>query len=214
MIRGFKGVIFDLDGTIIDSLGMWEAVDRVYLERFDHSLPGDLQRAIEGMSFHETALYFKERFSLKDEVEVIKKDWHDLAWKYYENEVSTKEHVVDLLKSIKAMGIPMAIATSNSRELATLALKRNHLEECFETVVTSGDVARGKPAPDVFLEAARQIRVPPHQCLVFEDTFAGVLGAKAAGMTVYAVYEKYSEDFLEEILKNSDGYIRHYKELL
>jgi HAD superfamily hydrolase (TIGR01509 family) len=214
MIKKFKGVIFDLDGTIIDSLGMWEEVDRVYLEKFDHVLPDDLQSAIEGMSFHETALYFKERFSLMDEVEVIKKDWHDLAWQFYENEVTTKESVVDLLKAIKALGIPMAIATSNSRELATLALKRNDLEGCFETIVTSGDVARGKPAPDVFLEAARQIKVDPGHCLVFEDTYAGVLGAKAAGMTVYAVYEKYSEDFLEQILENSDGYIRHYKELL
>lgn len=214
MLERFEAVIFDLDGTLVDSMGLWEEVDRVYLKRYGFDLPEDLQKSIEGKSFHETAIYFKQRFDLKDSLEIIKQDWHELAELFYKEQVRTKESARHLLDRIKDLGKPIGIATSNSRELAVMALMNNDIYHYFDTIVSSGEVASGKPSPDVFLKAAENLKVDPAKCLVFEDTHAGVMGAKAAGMTVYAVYDVYSKHSTEIIKRDADHFIHHFDELI
>ncbi len=214
MLEKFEAVIFDLDGTLIDSMGIWEEVDRVYLERFGHDLPSNLQKEIEGKSFHETAIYFKERFKIVDSLEDIKQDWHNLAELFYKEQVKTKESAKNLLERIKMLKKPIGIATSNSRELALMALVNNDIYHYFDTIVSSSEVPKGKPSPDVFLKAAEKLNVDPTKCLVFEDTHAGVMGAKAAGMTVYAVYDIYSKHSTEIIKRDADQFIHHFDELI
>lgn len=214
MLNKYKGIIFDLDGTLIDSMGLWEDIDRIYLKKFGYDLPEDLKECIEGKSFHETADYFKQRFELDDSVESIKNEWHMLAEEFYKEKVTMKESAQDLLIQLKEMNLPIAIATSNSRELAMMALKKNGIQDYFHSIVTSCDVDKGKPEPDVFLEAARKINIVPEECLVFEDTYAGMLGAKRAGMTVVAVYDHFSRSNTSEIKKISDYYILKFNEVL
>lgn len=214
MLEQFEAVIFDLDGTLVDSMGLWEEVDRVYLARFGHDLPDDLQKGIEGKSFHETAIYFKERFRIADSLDTIKQDWHDLAELFYKEQVKTKESARHLLDRIKSLGKPIGIATSNSRELTIMALMNNDIYHYFDTIVSSSEVASGKPSPDVFLKAAENMKVDPSRCLVFEDTHAGVMGAKAAGMTVFAVYDVYSKHSTDIIKKDADQFIYHFDELI
>jgi len=214
MISKFKAIIFDLDGTLIDSMGLWEEIDRIYLDKFGYDLPKDLQKNIEGKSFDETAIYFKTHFNLMDDVEVIKKDWHDLAEEFYKERVRIKSSVKELLIKIKSLNMPMAIATSNSKELAMMALKTNNIEKYFDAIVTSCEVGKGKPSPDVFLETAKRLNVSPIECLVFEDTHAGVIGAKKAGMTVFAVYDRHSEDFIEKIKESADEFIFNFDEII
>lgn len=214
MITKFKAIIFDLDGTLIDSMGLWEEIDRIYLNKFGYDLPKDLQKNIEGKSFNETAIYFKTYFNLIDDVEVIKKEWHDLAEEFYKEKVRIKPSTKELLIKIKSLSTPMAIATSNSKELAMMALKNNNIEKYFDIIVTSCEVGKGKPSPDVFLETARRLNVNPIECLVFEDTHAGIIGAKKAGMTVFAVYDKYSEAFIEKIKESADGFIFNFDEVI
>jgi HAD superfamily hydrolase (TIGR01509 family) len=214
MLEKYNGVIFDLDGTLIDSMKIWEDVDRVYLKRHNFEVPEDLQKKIEGKSFHETAMYFKERFDLKDSLDRIKGDWHEMAEEFYREKVNIKHSTMELLERIKMLNKPIAIATSNSRELALMALEKNNIRNYFDTIVTSCDVDNGKPSPDVFLEAARQISIDPKECLVFEDTYAGVLGAKRAGMTVVAVYDDCSKNSIKEIKDTSDKFILSFDEVL
>ncbi|MEA3424426.1 MAG: HAD family phosphatase, partial [Bacillota bacterium] len=99
-------------------------------------------------------------------------------------------------------------------ELALMALKKNNIRNYFDIIVTSCDVGNGKPSPDVFLEAARQICIDPKECLVFEDTYAGVLGAKRAGMTVIAVYDDSSKNSIKEIKDTSDEFILSFDAVL
>ena len=137
-----------------------------------------------------------------------------MAEEFYREKVNIKHSTMELLERIKMLDKPIAIATSNSRELALMALEKNNIRNYFDTIVTSCDVDNGKPSPDVFLEAARQISIDPKECLVFEDTYAGVLGAKRAGMTVVAVYDDASKNSIKEIKDTSDKFILSFDEVL
>ena len=117
-----KAVIFDLDGTLVDSMWMWEDIDIEYLGRYGLSCPEDLQKAIEGMSFTETAVYFKERFGLPDSIEEIKEAWIAMSLEKYEKEVPLKPGAREFLEELAARGIPAGIATSNGREMVSAVL--------------------------------------------------------------------------------------------
>lgn len=209
-----EAVIFDLDGSMVDSMWMWRAIDIEYLGRFGISLPNDLQACIEGMSFSETAVYFKERFQLPDDLDTIKAEWNNMAWDKYSHEVPVKDGVKELLQYCMEHGIKAGIATSNSRQLVENVVRTHHLERYFDCIMTGCDVAKGKPAPDIYLAVARELDVTPCNCLVFEDIIAGIQAGKAAGMRVCAVYDQYSEHQDTEKRALADYYTYHFRELM
>lgn len=209
-----KAVLFDLDGTLVDSMWMWRAIDIEYLGRYQIELPEDLSQCIEGMSFTETAYYMKERFQIPEDVETIKADWNEMAHDKYAFEVPLKHGVYEFLKELKAQGIRLAIATSNSRELAETVLRAHRILDWFDAIVTGCDVKVGKPAPDVYLTAAKAVGAAPEECLVFEDIPQGILAGKRAGMTVYAVEDAYSMELNEEKRRLADSFITDYQELI
>lgn len=214
MLKDIDAVIFDLDGTLIDSMWLWKNIDIEYLARFGIEFPEDLQRCIEGMSFSETAVYFKQRFNLPDSLEKIKSDWNQMAWDKYLYEVPLKEGVKEFLDYLKELKLPLGIATSNSRELVELVLNKHNISGYFSSIRTSCEVDRGKPYPDIYLLVAKDLGVKPEKCLVFEDVIQGVIAGKSANMKVCAVYDDYSKSDDEEKKKLADYYIRSMKELL
>ena len=214
MMDGIEAVIFDLDGSLVDSMWIWKDIDIEYLGRFGLEPPAGLQSEIEGMSFSETAGYFKERFRLPDSVEKIKEDWNRMAWDKYMSQVPLKEGVREYLSWCSGRNIKLGIATSNSRELVTSIAKVHRLERYFQCIMTGCDVGRGKPAPDIYLAVAQQLRTDPKACLVFEDIIPGIQAGKAAGMKVCAVEDAYSLDQTEEKKTLADYYIRHFAEVL
>lgn len=210
MLRDVKAVLFDLDGTLVDSMWVWRDIDIEYLGKFGVSLPDGLQKDIEGMSFSETAVYMKERFQIPDTVEKIKDDWNKMAWEKYTHEVPLKEGALEFLNNYLRNHIKLGIATSNSKELVTNIIKVHGLDDYFSGIVTGCEVEKGKPAPDVYLEAARRCSVLPKNCLVFEDIIPGILAGKAAGMRVCAVEDAYSLSQKEEKARLADYYIENY----
>jgi len=214
MLKDIDAVIFDLDGTLVDSMWMWESIDIEYLQQFGLELPVDVQNKIEGMSFSETAIYFKERFQIPDSLDQIKSDWNRMAWEKYMNEVPLKDGVKEFLDYLKQHNIPAGIATSNSRELAELVVENLGVKDSFSSLHTSCEVAKGKPSPDIYLLVARDLGVDPSRCLVFEDVLQGVMAGKNAGMKVCAVYDKFSENDYEEKIKLSDYYVNSIAEVL
>ena len=209
-----KGAIFDMDGTLVDSMWIWESIDVEYLDRFGLELPEDLHSCIEGMSFSETAQYFKERFSIPDTLEKMKSDWNRMAWEKYTQEVPLKSGIREFLRYHRARGVKMAVATSNSRELAEAVIAVHGLTDTFDVIVTGCDVAHGKPFPDVYLEAAVRLGVDPSECLVFEDVVAGIQAGRSAGMEVAAVEDAYSLYQERQKKELADLYIADYQELL
>ncbi len=213
-IQNKKAFLFDLDGTLVDSMWIWERIDVEYLNRFGLELPKDLQSCIEGMSFSETARYFKERFSIPDSLEEMKADWNRMAWEKYTREVPLKSGIREFLRHHRARGVKMAVATSNSRELAEAVIAAHGLTDTFDVIVTGCDVAHGKPSPDVYLEAAVRLGVSPSECLVFEDIVAGIQAGRNAGMEVAAVEDAYSLYQERQKKELADLYIADYHELL
>ena len=143
-----EAVIFDLDGSMVDSMWLWRALDIEYLGRYGITLPENLQACIEGMSFSETAAYFKERFQLPDDLDTIKAEWNRMAWDKYTYEVPVKDGVTELLQYCRAHGMKAGIATSNSRELVENVVHVHGMDSYFDCIMTGCDVAKGKPAPD------------------------------------------------------------------
>jgi 16S rRNA pseudouridine516 synthase len=209
-----KAVLFDLDGTLVDSMTMWGDIDVEYLKKFHLPVPEGLQQAIEGLSMYQTAVYFKETFAIKDSLERIMDDWNRMAYEKYTTEIPLKDGVRKFLEMLKQRGIPCGIATSNSRILTEAILKSHQVEDYFSVMVTGDEIVNGKPDPEVYLEAAKKLGTAPEDCLVFEDIPFGIMAGKRAGMTVCAVEDAYSMKDREEKLRLADFYIKSYEELL
>ena len=203
-LAGKKAFLFDLDGTLVDSMWMWGAIDVEYLGRFGLECPPDLQKAIEGMSFSETAAYFKKRFSLDASLDEIKADWVSMSIEKYRSQVFPKPGAEDFLSWAAKQNIKMAVCTSNGREMVDAVLSSLNLARYFDCIITGCEVAAGKPSPDIYLEAARRMKVSPEECAVFEDVPAGILAGKRAGMEVFAVEDEYSLGMEEEKRALSD----------
>ena len=214
MLENIKAVIFDVDGTIADSMWMWKQIDIEYLGRFEIPLPEDLQKNIEGMSFRETAFYFKEHFPIPDTIEKMMDDWNAMAKHKYRYEIPLKTGVKEFITLCKNKGILLGIATSNSSELLGYLLKAHKAEAWFDVIITGSDGLKGKPAPDMYLEAAKRLNTEPKNCLVFEDIMPGIMAGKRAGMKVCAVDDLYSKDVLEQKKKEADYFIGSFEELL
>ena len=208
-----KGVIFDLDGSLVDSMWMWKQIDVEFLQNSGCEVPDGLQDAIEGMSFTETAEYFQKTFALPLMIEEIKDCWNRMAFEKYRSEVGFKPGAGLFLDYLREHGIRTGIATSNSRELVRTVLASLGANDKFDAIVTSCDVAKGKPAPDVYLKAAEMMGVAPSDCLVFEDVTAGIMAGKNAGMHVIAVDDEFSRYQEERKRRLADGFIRCYDEV-
>lgn len=214
MLDNIKAVIFDMDGTLIDSMWMWRDIDIEYLSRYGIELPQTLQKEIEGKSFTETATYFKETFNLPNSIEEIKAEWNEMARDKYENSVPPKKGVIDFLKYLKKNNIKTGIATSNSKELVAAAMLSNNMKEYFDVIVTACEVNKGKPSPDIYLEVASRLNEDVSSCLVFEDVPMGILAGKNANMKTCAVYDEFSKHMDNEKRELADYYIDSYDDIL
>ncbi len=214
ILKEMKAVIFDLDGTLIDSMWVWRDIDVEFLGKRGIIMPENLQKMIEGKSFHETAVYFKETFHLPETLEEIKELWNQMAYDKYAHGMPLKKGAGEFLSFLKQQNIHMGIATSNSRKLTESCLLDIGILSYFETIVTGCEIIHGKPEPDIYLKAAGNLGISPEKCLVFEDVPMGILAGKRAGMKTCAVYDSFSAHMDEEKKNLADAFILDYHELV
>lgn len=214
MLTSIKGVIFDLDGTLVDSMWLWKEIDIEYLGSRNIAFTKDLQESIEGMTFWETAVYIKNTFNIPDSLEEMTQEWIYMARGHYENNVFLKPGASNFLRHLKSKGIKMGIATSNSRELCDIVLNALDITDYFDHVTTGNDVTHGKPSPHIYLNTAEKININPKDCLVFEDVPMGILAGKRAGMKVCAVEDEFSKHLRETKMDIADFYINDFTEIL
>ena len=206
-----QAVVFDLDGVLIASEEVWDAVRERYVRERGGRYDEEVQRAMMGMSAPEWSAFLHEDAGVPDEPEAINRDVVQLMLEAYRRELPLLPGAVEAVRRT-AGAFPLALASSSNREIFETVLELAGLAQCFHTTVSSEEVERGKPAPDVYLEAARRLGVEPGRCAAVEDSHAGIRSAKSAGMRVMAIPNaSYPPD--EEALELADVTLASLDEL-
>jgi HAD superfamily hydrolase (TIGR01509 family) len=181
-----EAVVFDLDGLLIRSEEVWDAVRERFVRERGGRYDEEVQRAMMGMSAPEWSRHLHEAAGVPDPPEEIDREVVRRMLAAYREELPLLPGAVEAVRRAAAR-FPLALASSSNRELFEEVLELARLVDCFRATVSSEEVARGKPAPDVYLEAARRLGVEPSRCAAVEDSHAGIRSAKAAGMRVLAI---------------------------
>lgn len=201
-----KGAIFDLDGTLLDSMWIWADIDRRFLSKRGIEVPPDYMAAVGAMEYRQAAEYTVARFELNDTPEDLMHEWSDMAVGAYASELKLKPSVTKLLFELRDRGIRLAVATSATPDMCLPALRNNGVAHLFEQVVTTWEIGKGKAHPDVYFACAQRLGVLPTECAVFEDSLRAVKTAKSAGFFTVGVYDKFSAVDEREIKDISDDF--------
>lgn len=213
-MKNFKGAIFDLDGTLLDSMNLWCEVDRVFFSSRNLIMPENYTSIIAPMGFYRAALYSKEEFNLSESVEEIIDEWNSLALKKYENEIELKKGAKEYLFHLKQNGVKLAIATANDKRLFLSCLKRHSIIDLFDNITTLSEVNRGKGFPDIYEKAATKMGLKNNECVVFEDIYAGIKGAKDGNFKAICIKEETAFDDKEKIELICDRYIESFLDMM
>jgi HAD superfamily hydrolase (TIGR01509 family) len=204
-------VVFDLDGVLLESEEVWDAVREVYVLERGGRYDAEVQRAMMGMSSTEWSSYLHDTAGVADEPQAINEEVVRRMLASYRNHLPLIDGAVDAVRRL-AERYPLGLASSSNRPLIDTVLEVAGIAGCFRATVSSEEVPRGKPAPDVYLEAARRLGVEPAHCAAVEDSHGGIRSAKAAGMRVIAIPNpSYPPD--DESLAQADVRIGSLEEL-
>ena len=201
-----KAILFDFDGTLVDSLSIWKEVDILFLEKRGF-IYEETEIDFSGKTFSECAAHTKEVLGLGESVEDIKREWIDLSMQLCERFVSLKPYAKEFINAARRASYKTAIGTANDQAIVRPILKKYDLINEFDAILTCGEVGKAKPHPNVYLTLADQLHVQPQDCIVFEDTLEGVMAGKNAGMFVYAVEDEFSYKDKEKIMEIADKFI-------
>ena len=179
-------VVFDLDGIIIDSEHVWDDARQALAGERGGRWHDQASRDMMGMSSVEWSRYMHDVIGLDETPEEINAEVVRRLEAIYREQVPLIPGAVEAVEALAARW-PLGLASSSNRELIDFVLEVSGLDRLFRATVSSEEVPRGKPAPDVYLEAARRLRASPERCVGIEDSENGILSAKAAGMRVIAI---------------------------
>lgn len=206
-----EAVVFDLDGVLIASEEVWDSVRERYVRERGGRYDTEVQRAMMGMSAPEWSRYLSEHAGVPGTPAEINRGVVERMIEAYEHELRLIPGAVEAVRRT-ATAFPLALASSSNREVFEKVLEFAGIADCFRATVSSEEVSRGKPAPDVYLEAARRLGVAPDSCAAVEDSHAGIRSAHAAGMRVIAIPNaSYPPD--EEALELADAVVNSLEEL-
>jgi HAD superfamily hydrolase (TIGR01509 family) len=206
-----QAVVFDLDGVLLQSEEVWDAVRERYVRERGGRYDEEVQRSMMGMSAPEWSRFLHEDAGVPDDMDEINSEVVRRLLRAYRNELPLLPGAVAAVRRAAA-AFPLALASSSNREVFEEVLELAGLADLFRATVSSEEVECGKPAPDVYLEAARRLVVDPERCTAVEDSHAGIRSARTAGMRVVAIPNAaYPPD--EEALELADAVVRSLDEL-
>ncbi|MBQ5334971.1 MAG: HAD family phosphatase [Oscillospiraceae bacterium] len=188
-----RGIIFDLDGTLLDSMPMWTALDTRMLRIHGIEPPPDISETVKNMTVTEAAAYYAERFLRDMTPEQIMEECEQLAAEEYRMRLPLKPGAEEFLRALSEQGIPFGLASVTYRRLLESALERHRIRHLFRFILTPDDGFCGKERPDLFLRGAELLSAAPEDCAVIEDAFYAADTAKKAGFYTIGVYDKAAE---------------------
>lgn len=200
--ENIKAIIFDIDGTLLDSLDAWADADRIFLR--ENNIPYDpmISEKLKTMHFVSAAQYFIDELGVNKPLEEITRRIYEIISRKYCFEIPAKPHTAEFISLCEERGIKMCAATSNLKDLAEGALINNGFYEKFAFVLTSDEVGSGKDDPEIFFKCAEKMGVSPENTAVFEDSLHAAASASNAGFFTVGVYDShYAAEFdrLKEI---------------
>ena len=206
-------LIFDLDGTLLDSNGVWLEVDKTFLARRNAPYTKEYYEGVAHTILQNCAVFTKEYLHLEESCEEIIAEWMDLAEDAYEH-VELKPHVREYLERCRATGHRMAVFTSAVPAHCHAALDKHGLAPYFERIFFAQELGMDKKSPAVFRLVAEALGVRPRECVFFDDSLAACKSAKAAGMTVVGVKDAYFPGSEVDMQEVCDQFITGFGELL
>lgn len=209
-----QGIIFDLDGTLIDSMPAWQNIGSDFLKKHGITPPEDLNETIKTMSFAESARYFIDFYGVDLTEAQVGDEINGMIRDNYARHIALKPFVKETLDHYLDQGIKMGILTATHKSLTELVLGRFGLQEHFEFILTSGMTGLPKSQPEIYHQAVAQLQLPGSHIAIFEDALYCIQAARATGCHIVGVYDDSSQNDWEEIKKISDCAIMSFKELL
>lgn len=207
-----RGVIFDVDGVLLNSMPVWENLGELYLSRLGIEAEKGLGNILFAMSLEEGADYLISHYGLDKTPEEIIKGLNCEVQDFYENRVPLKEGVRQYLQEFRDRKIPMVIATSGDRRNAQAALERLKVFSYFQGIFTCSEIGSSKSQPDIYYAAALQIDTEPSDTWVFEDALHALRTAQKAGFKTVGVYDRASARDLSGIWNTADIYLPEFKD--
>lgn len=208
-----KGAIFDIDGTLLDSMPVWENAGARYLATLGIKARSDLKERLDALSLPEGALYMQTEYKLSVTIEEILEGVNQVVKDFYFKEAVLKPGVCDLIQKLKKNQVRLIIATATDAKMAKAALIRNGIWKDFDGMITCEEAGAGKTSPKVFELAREHLQTKKEETWVFEDSLYAVKTASKAGFPVCSIYDAYSRDNTEEIRTFSDIYVKDFYEI-
>ncbi len=205
-----KGAIFDLDGTLLDSMAIWDTIGEDYLHSLGLEPKEDLKETFKNFSMHQSAKYYQNNYGVNLSVDEIIGGVNKLIENYYINEVSLKPHVIGFLQQLEARKVKMCVATVTDGRLAEAALKRCGAYGYFSEIFTCADTGGSKETPYIYRNALAHLGTHKNETVVFEDTLMALQTAKQDGFITAAVYDEH-EERQKEIKEFADFYLTDYR---
>lgn len=210
--KEYQGLIFDLDGTLLESMQVWVEIDRLYMEIHNIEYKEEYTQIIKTLTFEESAQFFIDEFHLEMKKEDIMAEWRTMAADAYFDHIPLKPYVRECLDILKNH-VPMVIATSCETHFANAALARLGVLDYFEIILSTKDLGVSKELPDIFQISAKLMGMKAEDCLVFEDVHTAIKSASDAGFDVCGVYDDSSKNDEKRNREISYVYIKSFKEL-
>ena len=204
-----EGAIFDFDGTLYDSMGIWEEVGSIYLKSQGKNPEKNLNRKIKNMSLEQSAEYFNKKYNLNKTKKQIINEINEQIKTAYREKIEPKKGAAEFLEKLKNLKIKMIIATATDKFLIEKALKRNKLDIYFLDIITCNIVGKGKDNPLIYYKAMEKLKTKKETTLIFEDSYFASKTAKDSGFLVCGIYDKY-ENKKRELKMISDYYLENF----